>query len=69
MEISMIISAIGTPRNIEIINPPEDLDKNSRRTILKGLRAQRYRPKLVEGAAISSAISFPYGIETTETRE
>jgi tetratricopeptide (TPR) repeat protein len=69
MEISMIISAIGTPRNIEIINPPEDLDKNIRRTILKELRAQRYRPKLVEGAPISSAISFPYAIETTETRE
>ena len=60
MEISMAITSNGVPRNIEIINPPEDLDKKVRRTIFKDVRAQRYRPKLVAGAPISSAINFPY---------
>jgi tetratricopeptide (TPR) repeat protein len=60
MEISMAITSNGVPRNIEIINPPADLDKQVRRTIFKDLRAQRYRPKLVEGAPIRSAINFPY---------
>ena len=31
VEISMAITTNGIPRNIEIINPPEDLDKNLRR--------------------------------------
>ena len=60
MEISMAITSSGVPRNIEIINPPADLDKNLRRAIFKDLRAQRYRPKLAAGAPISSAINFPY---------
>ena len=60
MEISMAIASSGVPRNIEIINPPADLDKNLRRAIFKDLRAQRYRPKLAAGAPISSAINFPY---------
>ena len=70
MEISMAITSNGVPRNIEIINPPEDLDKNVRRTIFKDIRAQRYRPKLVAGEPISTAIQFPYGIkQTAETRD
>ena len=60
MEISMAITSNGVPRNIEIINPPEDLDKNVRRTIFKDIRAQRYRPKLVAGTPTRSAINFPY---------
>ena len=59
MEISMAITSNGVPRNIEIINPPEDLDKNVRRTIFKDIRAQRYRPKLVAGTPTRSAINFP----------
>ena len=70
MEISMDITTNGMPRNVEIINPPEDLDKNVRRTIFKDIRTQRYRPKLVEGAPISTVIQFPYGIkQTAETRD
>ena len=70
VEISMAITTNGVPRNIEIINPPEDLDNNVRRTIFKDIRAQRYRPKLVEGAPISTEIQFPYGIkQTAETRD
>jgi|CoawatStandDraft_6_1074263.scaffolds.fasta_scaffold00092_26 tetratricopeptide (TPR) repeat protein len=70
MEISMAITSNGMPRDIEIINPPEDLDKKSRRTIFKDIRAQRYRPKLFEGAPITTAIQFPYGIKpTAETRD
>ena len=66
----MAITSNGVPRNIEIINPPEDLDKNVRRTIFKDIRAQRYRPKLVAGEPISTAIQFPYGIkQTAETRD
>jgi len=70
MEISMAITTNGTPRNIEIINPPEDLDKNVRRTIFKDIRAQRYRPKLVEGEPIGTTIQFSYEInQTVETRD
>lgn len=61
MEISMAITSNGVPRDVEIINPPADLDKHIRRTIFKDLRAQRYRPKLLKGAPIRSAINFPYG--------
>jgi hypothetical protein len=58
------------PRNIEIINPPEDLDKDIRRTIFKDIRAQRYRPQLLEGAPIISAINFSYGMQQfAEKRE
>ena len=56
----MAITSNGVPKNIEIINPPEDLDKNLRRTIFKDIRAQRYRPKLVAGTPTRSAINFPY---------
>jgi tetratricopeptide (TPR) repeat protein len=70
VEISMTISTNGIPRSIEIINPPEDLDKKLRRTIFKDLRAQRYRPKLVEGAPINSAMQVPYWIkQTAKTRD
>ena len=69
VEISMVITTNGIPRNIEIINPPEDLDKNLRRAIFKDLRARRYRPKLVEGAPISSAMQFPYWIKQTAKKE
>jgi tetratricopeptide (TPR) repeat protein len=70
VEISMTISTNGIPRSIEIINPPEDLDKKLRRTIFKDLRAQRYRPKLVEGAPINSAMQVPYWIkQAAKTRD
>jgi tetratricopeptide (TPR) repeat protein len=70
LEISMAINSNGVPRNIEIINPPEDLDKDIRRTIFKDIRAQRYRPQLLEGAPIISAINFSYGMQQfAEKRE
>ncbi len=70
VEISMTISTNGIPRSIEIINPPEDLDKKLRRTIFKDLRAQRYRPKLVEGAPINYAMQVPYWIkQAAKTRD
>ena len=70
VEISMTISTNGIPRSIEIINPPEDLDKKLRRTIFKDLHAQRYRPKLVEGAPINSAMQVPYWIkQAAKTRD
>jgi tetratricopeptide (TPR) repeat protein len=65
MEISMTISTNGVPRNVEIVNPPEDLGKNVRRAVLTDIRAQRYRPKLAAGAPVSSAIQFPYDIKPT----
>mgnify|MGYP002636613941 FL=1 len=65
-EISMAISESGTPNDIEILNPPEELDKKVRRTIFKDIRAKRFRPKLVGGEATTSTITFSYASKKSQ---
>lgn len=65
-EISIVISESGTPNDIEILNPPEELDKKVRRTIFKDIRAKRFRPKLVEGEATTSTITFSYASKKSQ---
>ncbi len=60
LEIAVTISEGGVPEDIEVLNPPEDFDKKARKKILKDIRGKRFRPKLVDGQAISSGIIYPY---------
>jgi tetratricopeptide (TPR) repeat protein len=60
LEISVTISEYGVPKNIEVLNAPENLDKKTHRKIINDIRGTRYRPKLINGQAISSSIIFPY---------
>ena len=54
LNVSMNISPYGTPENIEILNPPEDLEKKAINRVEKLLRSQRFRPRLVGGEPVAT---------------
>mgnify|MGYP001560653526 FL=1 len=60
LQVSMIVSKAGVPRKMEILNPPEDINKTEVQAIFKDIRSKRFRPKLVDGETIESSLVFPY---------
>jgi tetratricopeptide (TPR) repeat protein len=66
LQISMVVSKLGVPRKMEIINPPENISKNQIRAIYKDIRTKRFRPRLVDGKTTESSIVFPYSSNQTQ---
>jgi tetratricopeptide (TPR) repeat protein len=66
LQVSMVVSKAGVPREMELLNPPENFTKNQIRAIYKDIRSKRFRPRLVEGETTKSSIVLPYSSKQTQ---
>ena len=46
LEISVTISEYGVPKNIEVLNAPENLDKKTHRKIINDIRGNPLSPQV-----------------------
>ena len=53
LDISLTVTASGSARYVEILNPPEALSKNDLGDIERWVRGIRFRPAMKEGEVIT----------------
>ena len=64
LELSMMISTYGVPKDIEVANPPESFTDKELDDLRKDVRKKRFRPKLVNGLAADAPHSMTYNQPT-----
>ena len=69
LEVSLWITETGRARDIEILNPPDDLTKEDWKTVRSGLMKTRFRPRLIEGLPESIAHTLLYPIPKRDVSE
>jgi tetratricopeptide (TPR) repeat protein len=54
IEVSMTISRIGRIQDLEIVNPPEDMEKDELRKIERSFSDIRFRPRVIDGEPVKT---------------